>query len=147
MDKRTLVKEEEDAGLKLVRGLEEEGLPIAAAMWLKVPEEDWQLYISTPDVETYGPLSVYRFVDGVIRKKQVPLISVDNVSVANTTNHFLNTIANLMRVTNNIVKLKNCTFNNVYVDEAVVYKIRRGVQSSKRPPKLKTATKARPEHA
>jgi hypothetical protein len=69
VDKAALVEDDINAGQTLVRQLEEDGLPITAALWLKMPEDPtWQLYIATPEVESRGPISVYLLIDRALKK-------------------------------------------------------------------------------
>jgi hypothetical protein len=144
MDKKTLVEKDIVVGRQLVRDLEEAGLPIASAMWLRRPEdESWHLYLSTPDVEVHGPLAVYAFIDSVIRRNKIPGIAIDHIDAANTTNHFVNSISRALKVTNSTVEIKNSTFNNVRVDDAVVYKITRSARASKDRPKPTFGAKKR----
>jgi len=155
MDKTTLVESDIEAGLTAVKALEAAGLPIAAAMWLRLHDSSkWQLYITSPDVETYGPTTVNRFIDRILLTIKSP-ISLDEVTVANTTNHFVNKISplsvltsgnsNTLTIAENRLRFGNSTFDGVEVDEGVVYKITPGVKASKEAPKpdLEAKRKAR----
>ncbi len=143
MDKKTLVNTDIKDGQKLVRELENQGLPISAAMWLKRADEGtWRLYISTPDVEAHGPIAVYNLVDKIIRKVTSNLV-LDNVVAANTTNHFINSVARKFRDTSSAASVSNSIFDDVPVEDAFVYKVVRGVRPSRSPPRLKPA-KLRP---
>jgi hypothetical protein len=146
MDKKTLVSTDVEEGQKLVRALENQGLPISAAMWLKRADEGiWRLYISTPDVEAHGPIAVYNLVDKVIRKGRSNLV-LDNVVAANTTNHFINSVARKFRDTSSVASVSNSTFDDVPVEDAFVYKAARGVRPSKSPPSLKPTQKSKLRH-
>ena len=143
MDKKELVNADIEGGREFVRELEREGLPISAAMWLKAQEQGpWQLYIASPDVEKHGPIAVYRFIDKVSARHPETGIKVDDVVAANTTNHFVNAIAGAIdTTTNNVVRFGNSVFNNVAVEEAVVYKVKRNVRPSPAPPKARSGGK------
>jgi hypothetical protein len=141
MDKTTLVESDIDAGLRAVKALEAAGLPIAVAMWLRLHDSyRWQLYIASPDVETHGPTTVNRFIDRILIAIKSP-ISLGDVTVVNTTNHFVNKVSLLSIVTGgkasrftvagDLLRIGNCTFDGVEVDEGVVYKIAAGVKASK----------------
>ncbi|WFP76997.1 hypothetical protein [Mesorhizobium sp. WSM4906] len=145
MDKTTLVESDVRAGLTAVKALEAAGLPIAAAMWLRLQDSSkWQLYITSPDVETYGPTTVNRFIDRILLAIKSP-VSLDEVTAANTTNHFVNKISplsilkagrsNSLTLENNIFRFGNGAFDGVDVAEGVVYKIAPGVKASKEAPK------------
>lgn len=145
MDKTTLVESDIEAGLTAVKALEAAGLPIAAAMWLRLHDSSkWQLYIASPDVETHGPTTVNRFIDRILLAINSP-ISLDEVTVANTTNHFINKASllsiltggrsNSFTVASNLMRFGNSTFDGVEVDEGVIYKIAPGVKASREAPK------------
>lgn len=137
MDKEALVAPEIDAGKQLVSALEARGLPISVAMWLKRQMEGWKLYIASPDVEKHGPIAVYKFIDKAISHTRSPIDSCDVVA-ANTTNHFVNALAAVMGIRNTTARFTNCTFNGIPVEDAIVYKIARGVRASTKPPKFPT---------
>ncbi|MER8375315.1 hypothetical protein [Mesorhizobium sp. M1409] len=145
MDKTTLVESDIEAGLTAVKALEAAGLPIAAAMWLRLHDSSkWELYIASPDVETHGPTTVNRFIDRILLAINSP-ISLDEVTVANTTNHFINKASllsiltggrsNSFTVASNLMRFANSTFDGVEVDEGVIYKIAPGVKASREAPK------------
>lgn len=141
MDKTILVESDIDAGLRAVNALEAAGLPIAVAMWLRLHDSHkWQLYIASPNVETYGPTTVNRFIDRILVAIKSP-ISLSDVAAVNTTNHFVNKVSMLSIVTGgkttrltvggDILRIGNCSFDGVEVDEGVIYKIATGVKASK----------------
>ncbi|TIW91770.1 MAG: hypothetical protein E5V59_19390 [Mesorhizobium sp.] len=145
MDKTALVESDIEAGLTAVKALEAAGLPIAAAMWLRLHDSSkWQLYIASPDVETHGPTTVNRFIDRILLAINSP-ISLDEVTAANTTNHFINKASllpiitggrsNSFTVASNLTRFGNSTFDGVEVDEGVIYKIAPGVKASREAPK------------
>jgi hypothetical protein len=140
VDKKELVSAEIDGGANLVQALEREGLPIAAAMWLRSAEQKaWQLYIASPDVEKHGPIAVYKMIDKVLARMPDVKITVDDVVAANTRNHFVNAVASGLSPTNQISHVTNAVFSGVPVDEAFIYKVRRKVRPSAQAPKVTPA--------
>jgi hypothetical protein len=149
MDKTTLVESDIEAGLRAVKAIEVAGLPIAVAMWLRLHDSyKWELYIASPDVETHGPTTVNRFIDRILNAIKSP-ISLGDVTVVNTTNHFVNKVSLLSIVTEgrstrftvagDLLRFGNCTFDGVEIDEGVIYKIATGVKASKEAPKPDSA--------
>jgi hypothetical protein len=69
MAEHTVVKEQLtaemiDAGAELTAELDEAGLPLAAAFWLFDSEvNEWRLVFASTEVDTRGPLHVYRMID------------------------------------------------------------------------------------
>lgn len=153
MDKTALVDSDIDNGLTAIRVLEAAGLPIAAAMWLRLKDTNtWQLFIASPDVEKHGPTTVIRFVDSVLATIKSS-VSIHDIAVVNTTNHFVNALAaqGFGRLPwerqNGFLRLTNLTLDGANVEDALVYKIAPNVKASKSPPKpdettLKKATLA-----
>jgi hypothetical protein len=137
VDKTTLVSDDIEAGKRLVLELERAGLPIASAMWLRqAGERVWGLYISSPDVQTYGPLVVYRFIDDMINWSDIPL-SLDDISAVNTTNHFVNNISMPVRLADEPRILHNSYDGTIHIEDAVIYKSTRKVKPSVKPPKFR----------
>lgn len=72
MDSVALVDVDIDEGMNLLQRLQEEGLPIDAACWVKPSDEDrWSLFIATPLVERKGITGGYLAVNEVIRGMQL----------------------------------------------------------------------------
>jgi len=81
MDKTLLVKDDELAGLQLVRLLDESGLPIDGAFWFQPPEwVNWRLFIVTPWVDSPGPRAVYRHIELALQAAQ-PAFQFDRDSI------------------------------------------------------------------
>src|SRR5262245_39407751 len=74
MDQGTLVEMQIDNGNRLLDQLVEEGVPVAAAAWLKESDDgQWFLYIATPLVDEGGATKeAYRHVNLVIRRLPEP---------------------------------------------------------------------------
>lgn len=127
------MKEDVEAGGKLVKELDEAGLPISAAMWVKtLPDDPWKLYIASPNVEKYGPTSVYKAIDNTIRNARLPL-NVDYVSVANTSSHFVNNIAKGISPSSGVLRVTNSVFDELRIADAFIYKTSRNVKASRSP--------------
>ena len=61
MDTDTLVENQIEEGQRLLDLLEEEGITVRAACWVKPFDKDrWVLYIATPIWDEKGPLEAYR---------------------------------------------------------------------------------------
>lgn len=69
MDKRTLVREDLEAGRRVVEGLDHDGICVDAAAWLRDDESGfWHLIISSPSVADQGAAPVYDAVDRLLRQ-------------------------------------------------------------------------------
>ncbi|MDX8441852.1 hypothetical protein [Mesorhizobium australafricanum] len=144
MDKTTLVEADINAGHVVIMALEAAGLPVAAAMWLKLREiNKWELYIASPDVERHGPTTVIRFIDQVLITIKSE-IAISNIIVTNTTNHFVNLLSKDYTPTLRLAKhasstgflrMNDFTLGGVEIDSGLVYKIAPHVRASKTAPK------------
>jgi hypothetical protein len=74
MDQGSLVEMQIEDGKRLIDRLVEEGIPVAAAGWLKEAEDgQWFLYIASPLVDEEGATkAAYRRVNAVIRQMPQP---------------------------------------------------------------------------
>ena len=134
MDKTELLESDVGDGARFIQEIAAGGLPVSAAMWIR-SGGSWQLYIASPNVEKHGPISVYKFLDATL-DNMASQLSTDDIVVANTTNHFVNSISAGLSVSEGIVRIVNCTFSGTPVDEAIVYQVRRNVKPSPTPPKV-----------
>jgi hypothetical protein len=144
MDKKALVEPDIEKGERLVDVLERAGLPIAAAMWLKRPDDEFSsLYVATPDVEKHGPIAVYRFIDRVLAALGDSAVSIDDVVAANTTNHFVNAVSSAIGSRPGPMRVVNSTLSGVPVEDAVVYRANRKVRPSQSAPRVTAETRKR----
>src|SRR4051794_38263401 len=68
MDPVPLVENKIDDGQRIIDRLEEEGVVVRAAAWLKRVDLDrWSLYIATPLVDEKGTLEAYRRLNPALR--------------------------------------------------------------------------------
>lgn len=137
MDTAALVGLDLEGGAALVDALTKAGLPIAVAAWLYLPNSrDWQLFIASPDTQTYGPLVVIRFVDEVREAIGSPL-SYNAIRIANTTNHFINEVpVKAADLSSEPVRFRGTYLGDEDVDDGFIYLVNRKVKASKNEPKV-----------
>jgi hypothetical protein len=71
MDKTTLVESDIKTGEEIISILTNSNFPIHYALWLYSPEEysQWRLVIATKLYDEEGPLSAYKKLNDILRKK------------------------------------------------------------------------------
>ncbi|PSJ64768.1 hypothetical protein [Kumtagia ephedrae] len=142
MDKTPLVGPDFIAGRELTEALERAGIPIAFAGWLNLRETfDWQLFIASPDVQTYGPTTIIRFVDTILAAMKSPL-SLGTVRIVNTSNHFVNRIPDSFgtsEITSNPTRIVGLAFDDGDIVEGFVYKINKKAKASRSEPRANAA--------
>ncbi|MER8427562.1 hypothetical protein [Mesorhizobium sp. M1403] len=137
MAKTPLVDFDIDGGRNLVHALEKAGLPISIAAWLCLQDSaDWQLFIATPDVQTYGPTTIIKFVDRIRSAINSP-VRLDKVTVTNTTNHFINNIPlfSYHSEAQPLHRFRGGFLGDVDIEDGLIYKIDRTVKASKAAPR------------
>ena len=128
-------------GDRLTRVLSSAGLPIAVSALIRLQDDGVsRLYVASPDVETFGPRSVYTFIDEAIEASGVTL-ALDDVVAANTTNHFVNELLALAGDTPEGIArapfaLRSLALKDVAVDVAIVFAAQKRVISSEKLPRF-----------
>lgn len=144
MYKTSLTEAEIVAGRILVKALDATGLPIAFAGWLKLDESPyWQLHIATPDVQTHGPTTVIRLLQGILAAMDKPL-GTDDVAIANTTNSFVTKIDardyDIDKDGDQLPGIQGARvfgyFDGKSIEDSFVYRIDRRVRASEKPVKM-----------
>jgi hypothetical protein len=87
MDKTVLVDHDLEEGKRLLRALDEVGVPVVAALWYCLPESDvWRYIVASPLVEELGPRKTYARIESVRASTLPPVnMSVDQITAARTT--------------------------------------------------------------
>lgn len=92
MDKRTLVRQDLEAGRQIVEGLDHQGISVDTAAWLRDDESGlWHLVISSPSVAAQGAGPVYEVVDRLLRQQDSPALdlTLDDITVVAPGQHLI----------------------------------------------------------
>jgi hypothetical protein len=91
MDKTVLVDHDIKEGERLLRALDEAGVPVVAALWYYLPEPGvWRYTIATPLVQDPGPRKTYARIESVRAGTSPPVdISLDQMSLDSPTSHLI----------------------------------------------------------
>lgn len=83
MAKNVLVTFPLEEGRKLIDALEQEGIPLKAALWLYFEEADeWRLALASPLIDTKGPRYLYERIQDILDTNQENIpISLSNISL------------------------------------------------------------------
>ena len=123
MDKTALVDEDIEIGRRFVAALEKAGLPVAAAMWFRrSSHETWMLGIASPNVQSYGPLSVIRIADAIRQKYFSDRIGPEDLFYFNTSQQALDDLASLPRMlTEGVREIWSFRLNHIDIDKAFFF--------------------------
>ena len=119
MASSALVDAEVDQGRDFVRLLDKIGVTVKGAFWLYYPDSDrWKLTIVTPDAER-GTRGLY--VRALDAKADIDLSRVEFVPMGVPV---FKALSGLIRIEGvSTTRLSQVTFNGVYVDDALVYRL------------------------
>jgi hypothetical protein len=109
VDKTTLVERDFEAGLEIVRGLEDRYIPVDLAAWLKDDETGaWQLLVSSPSAATDGTRPVYEVLDGLLREKRdiIDQLSLDDIVVAEPDERIVRELKSRVSTDNGLYRLR-----------------------------------------
>jgi hypothetical protein len=67
MYKTILVATDIEDGRRILKELEKQGLQTTAAFWFHKDEEDWKLFVVSPDVEEQGPTKLYTMIARMLK--------------------------------------------------------------------------------
>jgi hypothetical protein len=98
MDTVTLVENQIDEGQWLIDQLQQDGVIIRAACWIKPVEEDrWSLYLATPIVDERGPLEAYRQVIPTLRALGDDWITSSEIMLVGETHSMVKDAIEILR--------------------------------------------------
>jgi len=116
------------AGAELTRKLDESGVPIAAALWLFMPDvNEWRLFFASPDVSDAGPRKVYERIQMALQvigdKASVITLSMiglldPNAELVQLLRTFAHTGSRVARI-----RFSKNVINGHFIDDALIYRI------------------------
>jgi hypothetical protein len=136
MDKTVLVEQDIHEGERLVRDLDNAGLPVLGAMWFHLPEEGvWRYYVATPLVDDEGPRSAYDRIENVRASTSPPINIPLNSIVAVSPNDPLIGELRIFAGTPKQpfiggVSLTKTSIGEIYVDDSYIYRMERIIGAS-----------------
>ncbi len=130
MAEETLVKEVLTdqmiaAGAELLRGLDREGWPVVASLWLFEPENNqWRLVLASPVVPESGPREAYRHVSEALHAVK-PALSLGNVSVVSPQDPLIRALASAYGTSREIEgrRVSRSAINGHFVEDAYLYRL------------------------
>jgi hypothetical protein len=125
MDKTTLVEADVRDGRRLLSALRKAGVPVKAAMWLRLENDTYDFYVVTPFVQEQGPLRTYRIIRDVISDmSELESLDFHDVMVSNSVDDFPNKLLSLIRLGGkDEIKLSNLEIDGLRIMEALIYEV------------------------
>jgi hypothetical protein len=123
---KTLVEENIKGGRRLIENLDRE-MDIHAAFWLYLPEGDlWRLYLASPEVDLKGSRVVYTQVQKALSKMAgEDLPALEDITAISPKDRLVQAIGSAIKTGPGFAKLRltGNSFNNTYIDDAVIYRM------------------------
>lgn len=121
-----LTAQMEAAGAKLTQALDEAGLDIVAAFWWYASDADrWRLVFATPEVDSAGPIAVYRRIRAVLARSPGVDIGFSDVGLASPSDTVVSMLRGMLRPGHPIssVRVQRSTVDGHFIEDAFVYRM------------------------
>ena len=106
---KVLVKDLIEDGRNLLSALRDDGFPVSAAFWVKLPESDrLRLVIASPLAEGGGQIAAYRRLQGVLGRIPLSQLKLFDISVFGSNDSDYKDL---------VAKNRNIAFEDSYVYE------------------------------
>jgi hypothetical protein len=126
MAETALVSDDIEAGLELVRILDEKNFPVTAAAWIYFPDvEEWRLVIRTPEAAKnlqQAYLDVARAMDakGNLRTR----LDLARVKLVPPTDRMLQALGSVIKASGlGSIRFRRNVINGIYIDDALIYRL------------------------
>ncbi len=126
MDKATLVDFDLKKGERIVTALEEDGLPLALALWVHFPEyEDWRFVVASRKLDTLSPGDAYLRVIRSLDRAGFTVRESPALLVMKTTDPFVRALRKVFGKAPSVVgmRLGGQRWGDRVIDDAYAYKI------------------------
>jgi hypothetical protein len=122
-----LTEEMIDAGVALVRKLDESGVSPCAAFWIYSPEEnDWILKIANQKVGEEGPRKIYGKIQRILLENpdEFKELSLDDISLARPDESFIQLLRRAVDTGDGIsgIRFKDAVVEGAFIDDAYIYR-------------------------
>jgi hypothetical protein len=122
----TLVGPDLALGREILRGLDAEGFPITAALWLLQKERgDWKLVIATPLRDKLGAMGAYDRLNSVLFKEGLNPIDIP-IRLEGSRHPLIKALRKIFGKAASVegMRLGLQSIGGVWIDDAYVYRIK-----------------------
>jgi hypothetical protein len=125
MGKETLLEPQIDAGMHLLKELDNRSFDIQSALWFYYPDLDkWKLLLFSPKFDPEKASAQYSDVfDALAKTNTVGSLSFDSIQLVFKNDKLLNLLKNIIRVKGQSkVRMTSNYLNGFYIDDAMIYR-------------------------
>lgn len=122
-----MVNKDIEDGKELIKALDKSDFELTGALWFYFSDaQDWLMLLVSPLVEKAGPSSCYRKVQSVIEHMPRDFgLSLSRISVVSPTDSLIRLLRKAIHVEGiSRVRFKRNTINGVFIEDALIYRLR-----------------------
>jgi hypothetical protein len=126
MGKTALVEVDLGKSEKIVSALEEAGVHVALAMWVRFPEyEDWRFVLASKKLDASSLGDAYLRVNRILTEAGMTVWEIPTIFIMKTTDPFVRALRKAFGKIANVIgmRLGGQTWGDRYLDDAYAYKI------------------------
>lgn len=128
MVKESLVDARFESGESLLRRLDAKGIPVTAAFWLRMSEEDdWRLVLASPLVDELGPKASYQRVQSATAPLLLDGISLADISLLSPKHDIIKLMGHAVGTgpapSISGIRFSSGVINNAFIYDAYIYRM------------------------
>lgn len=119
-----LVAPDVEGGQHLIKELVRQNFPVLAAFWIVVPEaEEWRLVISTPIVDTQGPLAAYQQMQQILQTLPDVRFKIYNIAAVGQHDQRVALLRRVLKknLDSGVTRFTNNVIDGSLVEDAYIY--------------------------
>jgi hypothetical protein len=125
--KEQLTDEMIEAGAQLTQKLDDQGLPIAVAMWFFMSDiNEWRLLFASPKLSATGPREVYKQIEEARKAlgAQAERVPLSVIGLMDTNHQLVQLLQSLLHVGPGVsrVRFSKNVLNGHFIDDALIYR-------------------------
>lgn len=126
MARAAVVDPDIEGGRRLIEALDAAGFPVSSAFWFFDPSpEDWRLVISTPMVDTKGPLKAYEAIDPVLQNLGPVEFRLIDIVAVGAKDRWVTPLRAAIHTGPGItgMRIRRNVLNGLQVEDAYIYRL------------------------
>ena len=120
-----MVRDDVEAGRRIVAALDKEKFRVSAALWLYATESGWRLIIASPIVAQLGPIRAYNRLQTVLREHEIRHPSLNDIALRKPDDDLIRLLRGFIRTGPGIheTRFTRNVVGGVLIEDALIYRI------------------------
>lgn len=126
MDTGALVAMDLQRGEKVISALEENGVPLSAALWAHFAEyESWRLVLASTKLDSLKPGDAYLTVNRILDRAGIGVREAPSIFIMKTTDPFVRSLRKVFGKAKSVsgMRLGGQAWGDRYIEDGYAYKI------------------------